>query len=70
MLPKTRLNTREVLISVALIDSDISHDKFDSVNVLGKYIDMKGNTENLKSINSDICINMYKYDWYNNRRFI
>ena len=32
LLAKTKLNIKEVLISKALIDSNISHDKFVSVN--------------------------------------
>ena len=41
-LGKTKLNTIEVLISKALIDSYISHDKFISVNnVLREYNEMK-----------------------------
>ena len=42
VLAKTKLNTVEVLISKALIDSNISHDEFISVNnVLKEYDDMK-----------------------------
>ena len=41
-LAKTNLNTIEILISKALIDSNISHDKFVSVNkVLKEYNDTK-----------------------------
>ena len=39
LLGKTKLNTFEILISKALIDSYISHDKFASVNnVLREYL--------------------------------
>ena len=42
VLGKDKLNTIEVLISKALIDSYISHDEFVSVNnVLRKYYEMK-----------------------------
>ena len=42
LLGKDKLNTIEVLISKALIDSYISHDEFVSVNnVLKEYIEMK-----------------------------
>ena len=42
MLRKDKLNRIEVLISKALINSDISHDEFVSVNnVLREYYEMK-----------------------------
>ena len=42
LLRKTKLDTVEVLISKAFIDSCISHDEFVSVNnVLRKYNEMK-----------------------------
>ena len=42
LLGKDKLNTIEVLISIALIDSYISHDKFVSVNnVLRESYEMK-----------------------------
>ena len=42
MLAKTKLNYEEFLISKALIDWDISHDEFFSVNnVLREYGNMK-----------------------------
>ena len=42
LLRKDKLNTSEVLISKALIDSYVSHDKFVSVNnVLREYNEMK-----------------------------
>ena len=41
MLAKIKLNTVEVLISKALIDSNISHDEFVALNnVLKEYADM------------------------------
>ena len=55
------LNTIEVLISTALINSDISHDEFVSVNnVLRECDDIKEEIENPKTIN--------KYGWYNKRK--
>ena len=42
LLARTKLNTVEILISKALIDSNISSDEFVSVNnVLKEYDDMK-----------------------------
>ena len=42
MLAKTRLNSIEVLIYKALIDSGVSHDEFLSVNnMIKEYDDMK-----------------------------
>ena len=42
LLEKSKLDTIEVLISKALFNSYISHDKFVSVNiVLSEYTDMK-----------------------------
>ena len=41
LLAKTKLNSMEVLISKALINSNISHDEFALVNVLKEYEDMK-----------------------------
>ena len=50
MLPKTKLNTIEVLIFKGLIDSNISHDQFVSAkNVLTEYDDMK---EEIKTSNN------------------
>ena len=47
---ENKLNTIEVLISRALIDSCISHDEFVVViNVLRKYHDNKEEMENLKT---------------------
>ena len=50
MLAKYKLNSTEVLISKALIDSNISHDEFVLINnVLKEYDDMKEKIENLKT---------------------
>ena len=57
------LNTVEVLISRALINSDISHDEFVSVNnVLRECDDMKEEIKNPRTIN--------KYGWYNKKKLI
>ena len=46
---KSKLNSIEVLISKALIDSNISHDEFVLINnVLKEYYDMKVEIKNLK----------------------
>ena len=47
-LAKTKLDTIEVLISKALINSYIDHDKFVSVNVLREYSNMKEEIKNPK----------------------
>ena len=47
---KSKLNSREVLISKALIDSNISHDKFVLINnVLKEYDIIKKEIKNLKT---------------------
>ena len=47
MLAKTKLNTNQVLISEALIDLNVSHDEFISVNiVLKEYYYMKEGIKN------------------------
>ena len=47
MLEKDKLNTIEVLISKALVNSYISHDEFVLVNnVLRKYYEMKKEIKN------------------------
>ena len=52
MLPKSKLNSIETLISQALIDLDISHEEFISVlKEKHKYEKMK---ENLRSKNENI----------------
>ena len=53
MLAKSKLNSIEVLISKALIDSNISHDGFVFINnVLKKYDEMKEEIKNLKTSSS------------------
>ena len=50
MLTKSKLNEIEVLISEALIDSNVSHDKFVLINnVLKEYDEMKEEIKNLKT---------------------
>ena len=50
MLAKTKLNTTEVSISSALIDSYISHNEFAMVNnALRGHDDMKGEIKNVKT---------------------
>ena len=50
MLAKSKTNRIEVLISKALIDSNISHDEFLLINnVLKEYDKMKEEIKNLKS---------------------
>ena len=68
MLAKSKLNTIETLISQALIDMDISHEKFVTIlNEKDKYERMKDNlrSENEKQMSNDIswkqCIKLR--DW-------
>ena len=50
LLAKSKLNSIEVLISKALIDSNISHDEFILINdVLKEYDNMKEEIKNLKT---------------------
>ena len=50
LLTKSKLNSIEVLIYKALIDSNISHDKFILINnVLKDYDDMKEETKTLRT---------------------
>ena len=50
MLAKSKLNSIEVLISKALINSVISHDEFVVIkNVLIEYNEMKEEIKNLKT---------------------
>ena len=50
MLTKSKLNSIEVLISKALLDSVISHDEFVLINdVLKEYKEMKEGIKNLKT---------------------
>ena len=53
LLAKSKLNSTEILISKALIDSNISHDEFALVNnVLKEFYDMKEEIKNSKKNNS------------------
>ena len=49
LLAKRKLNSIEVLISMALIDSLISHDEFVLINVLKEYNKIKEEIKNLKT---------------------
>ena len=50
MLAKSKLNSIEVLISKALIDSVIGHEELDLIiNVLKEYDGMKEDIKNLKT---------------------
>ena len=49
MLAKSKLNSMEVLISKALINSNISHDAFFLINVLKEYDDMNDKMKNSKT---------------------
>ena len=50
MLAKSKLNSIEILISKALIDSNINHDEFILINnVLKEYNDMKEEIKSLKA---------------------
>ena len=52
MLAKTKLNSIEVVISKALIDSSISHDEFVLINnVVKEYDEMKEEIKNWKTFN-------------------
>ena len=51
LLAKTKLNSIEVLISKALIDSNSNHDEFVLINNVSKeYDDMKEEIKNLNSL--------------------
>ena len=51
LLAKTKLNSIEVLISKALIDSNSNHDEFILINNVSKeYDDMKEEIKNLNSL--------------------
>ena len=57
LLAKSKLNSIEILISKALIDSNISHDEFILINnFLKEYDDMK---EEIKNSNSSSKILVY-----------
>ena len=49
MLAKSKLSSLEVLISKALIDSNISHDEFVLINVIKECDDMKEEIKNMKT---------------------
>ena len=49
LLAKTKLNSIEVLISKALINSNINCDEFALINVLREYDNMKEEIKNLKT---------------------
>ena len=49
MLTKSKLNNKDVLISKALIDSNISFDEFVLINNVLKEYDMKEEINNLKT---------------------
>ena len=57
-LTKTRLNSREVLISKDLIDSNICHNEFVLVYVLKSYNSDKKNQKS-KDLNSSLKILVY-----------
>ena len=51
MLPKSKLNSIEVLIFKALNDSNVSHDEFVLINnVLKEYDDMNEEIKKLKAL--------------------
>ena len=51
LLAKSKLNSVELLISKALIDSNIIHNEFDSINnVVKEYNDMKEDLNNQSKI--------------------
>ena len=57
LLLKPKLNSIEVLISKALIDSVISHDEFVLINnVLKKYNKMKEEIKNLKTLKNNLQV--------------
>ena len=50
LLAKSKLNSIEILTSMALIDSDVSHDEFILINnVLKEYDEMKEEIKSLKT---------------------
>ena len=59
LLAKYKLNSIEVLISKALIDSDISHDEFVLINIVLK------ESDELQKKSKILITN--KYVWYNKR---
>ena len=76
MLAKSKLNSIEVLISKALIDSNISHDEFVLINnVLKEFYDMKKeikNSNDKKTIYKTMlpyCLKCRKYTENKNPKF-
>ena len=66
LLAKSKLNSIEVLISKALIDSIISHDEFVLINnVLKEYDEMKEEIKNLKRLScpSDLATRQFTEDF-------
>ena len=62
LLAKSKLNSLEVLISKAFIDSNICHDEFVLINnVLKEFYDMK---EKIKSSNIKKKCKLYIKQWY------
>ena len=55
LLAKSKLNSKDILISKALIDSNISHDEFELINdVVKESDDMKEEIKN--SNNKQVCL--------------
>ena len=66
LLAKSKLNSIEVLISKALIDSVINHDEFVLINnVLKEYDEMKEEIKNLKRLScpSDLATRQFTEDF-------
>ena len=62
LLANTKLNTIEILISKAFIDSNISHDEFVLVNnVLKEYDDME---EDIKNFNKYVQYNQTNITYF------
>ena len=49
MFAKSKLSSLEVLISKAIIDSNISHDEFVLISLIKEYDEMKEEIKNLKT---------------------
>ena len=63
LLAKSKLSSIKVLISKALIDSNISHDEFVLINDrLNQYEDMKEEIINLKDLNNSSKILVYLWN--------
>ena len=62
MLAKSRLNSKEVLVSRTLIDSNVSHDKFALTNnVLKEFFDVE---EEIKILMINKSLNYIYKQWY------